>query len=229
MHQYFNVEFLYPAGQYQLSGPRWDHRLHIGKLMARSKQNPAAPEVHRIALPVSDESLVIDLPDGQKLLVGKMATGSVIEVATWRGTGRPDSRTTRLMLGMSNGVAAESTEKTSESNTQSTRGPQSISDRVTGIAQNLKMRLKAIDFSAVSQRLRKNPITKMEKSEKASKWIPKSAEESTSGEVDKWLEEVMARSQKRVERLAKSSQAQQKKVVSKKAVSKKATTKRRAK
>jgi ribosomal protein S16 len=35
------------------------------------------------------------------LLVGKMSHGTVIEVATWRGTGRPDSRTNRLMLGMS--------------------------------------------------------------------------------------------------------------------------------
>ena len=33
--------------------------------------------------------LVIDLPDGQKLVVGNLAAGSVIEVATWRGTGRP--------------------------------------------------------------------------------------------------------------------------------------------
>ena len=47
--------------------------------------------------------MVIDLPDGQKLVVGKMIQGSVIEVATWRGTGRPDSRTSRLMLGMSIG------------------------------------------------------------------------------------------------------------------------------
>jgi hypothetical protein len=54
---------------------------------------PAAPE----------QPLVIDLPDGQKLVIGQMAAGSVIEVATWRGTGRPDSRTSRLMLGMSPG------------------------------------------------------------------------------------------------------------------------------
>jgi len=46
------------------------------------------------------------LPDGQKLVIGKMSQGSVIEVATWRGTGRPDSRTSRLMLGMSSAAAA---------------------------------------------------------------------------------------------------------------------------
>ena len=69
--------------------------------MARKDDAPVAPVVTSLPLPSSDSVLVIDLPDGQKLLVGKMSHGTVIEVATWRGTGRPDSRTNRLMLGMS--------------------------------------------------------------------------------------------------------------------------------
>lgn len=69
--------------------------------MARKEEAPVAPVVTSLPLPSSDSVLVIDLPDGQKLLVGKMSHGTVIEVATWRGTGRPDSRTNRLMLGMS--------------------------------------------------------------------------------------------------------------------------------
>lgn len=44
--------------------------------------------------------LVVDLPEGQKLVVGRLEEGTVIEVASWRGTGRPDSRTSRLMLGI---------------------------------------------------------------------------------------------------------------------------------
>lgn len=36
-----------------------------------------------------------------------MIQGSVIEVATWRGVGRPDSRTSRLMLGVGNGNVNE--------------------------------------------------------------------------------------------------------------------------
>ena len=36
-----------------------------------------------------------------------MTQGSVIEVATWRGVGRPDSRTSRLMLGMGSGNVNE--------------------------------------------------------------------------------------------------------------------------
>ena len=68
-----------------------------------NKKSPESrvPKVSKLPLPVTDSPLVIDLPDGQKLVIGKMSQGSVIEVATWRGTGRPDSRTSRLMLGMS--------------------------------------------------------------------------------------------------------------------------------
>ena len=71
--------------------------------MAKKKvESNQAPVISSIPVPPSDSALVIDLPDGQKLLVGKIEAGTVIEVATWRGTGRPDSRTNRLMLGMSN-------------------------------------------------------------------------------------------------------------------------------
>jgi hypothetical protein len=54
--------------------------------------------------------LVIDLPEGQKLVVGKLEEGTVIEVASWRGTGRPDSRTSRLMLGLSQSAEEISSE-----------------------------------------------------------------------------------------------------------------------
>jgi len=70
--------------------------------MAKKVEPKKEPSVSNLPMPLSDNPLVIDLPDGQKLVVGKMDSGSVIEVATWRGTGRPDSRTSRLMLGMSN-------------------------------------------------------------------------------------------------------------------------------
>jgi len=73
--------------------------------MARKSQVPPTPEMTSLPMNKGDSPLVIDLPDGQKLVVGNLAAGSVIEVATWRGTGRPDSRTSRLMLGMSSGQA----------------------------------------------------------------------------------------------------------------------------
>ena len=68
---------------------------------APEENKKPAPVISKLPIPISDSPLVIDLPDGQKLVVGRMIQGTVIEVATWRGTGRPDSRTSRLMLGMS--------------------------------------------------------------------------------------------------------------------------------
>lgn len=44
-----------------------------------------------------------------------MTQGSVIEVATWRGVGRPDSRTSRLMLGVGNGNVNEDQETSAPS------------------------------------------------------------------------------------------------------------------
>jgi len=72
--------------------------------MAKKQLENVEPKISNIPIPISDNPLVIDLPDGQKLVLGKLNAGSVIEVATWRGTGRPDSRTNRLMLGMTDGT-----------------------------------------------------------------------------------------------------------------------------
>jgi hypothetical protein len=77
-------------------------------------ESAAAPEAEAVSPITPDQPLVIDLPDGQKLVVGNMVAGSVIEVATWRGTGRPDSRTSRLMLGMSPGSISPTVVKTDE-------------------------------------------------------------------------------------------------------------------
>lgn len=74
--------------------------------MAKKEQAATGPEVSSLPIKQDDSPLVIDLPDGQKLVVGHLSNGSVIEVATWRGTGRPDSRTSRLMLGMSSATGA---------------------------------------------------------------------------------------------------------------------------
>jgi hypothetical protein len=68
--------------------------------MAKRSKNASGAIVSKIPLPASDTPLVIDLPDGQKIVIGKMSRGSIVEVATWRGTGRPDSRTNRLILGV---------------------------------------------------------------------------------------------------------------------------------
>ena len=95
--------------------------------LANNQNSEQKPKVSKLPLPVSDSPLVIDLPDGQKIVIGKMTQGSVIEVATWRGVGRPDSRTSRLMLGVGSGnVEEDSSEQTPEQS--ATRKPQKPSD-----------------------------------------------------------------------------------------------------
>ena len=99
--------------------------------MAKKKNEPSnEPIISSIPVPPSDSALVIDLPDGQKLLVGKIETGTVIEVATWRGTGRPDSRTNRLMLGMSS-------ESEAKQATEAANQPKQISSKDLKFPQNL--------------------------------------------------------------------------------------------
>lgn len=52
-----------------------------------------------------------------------MTLGSVIEVATWRGVGRPDSRTSRLMLGMGSGNVNEDSDSGDNSQVQERKAP----------------------------------------------------------------------------------------------------------
>jgi hypothetical protein len=114
--------------------------------MAKKTPEPQAPaKVSQLPLPISDSPLVIDLPDGQKLVIGKMAEGSVIEVATWRGTGRPDSRTSRLMLGMSPGnLSQDASETTGYAGGQKEKKPEGFA-KYLDIAEKLaKTILKAV-------------------------------------------------------------------------------------
>ena len=98
--------------------------------MAAKKDNlPAKPVVSKVPLPISDSALVIDLPDGQKLVIGKMSQGTVIEVATWRGVGRPDSRTNRMMFGMST-AEIEEDDASNEASTQAAMKPENLAIRI---------------------------------------------------------------------------------------------------
>jgi len=58
------------------------------------------------ALPTGDE-MVIDLPEGQKVLLGKLPPGTIIEIASWRGTGPPDHHTARILLSTSTGTPSD--------------------------------------------------------------------------------------------------------------------------
>jgi hypothetical protein len=103
--------------------------------MAKKQEEHIEPVVSSIPVPQSDSPLVIDLPDGQKLVVGNLPNGSVIEVATWRGTGRPDSRTQRLMLGVS-GNEPTNVKKSSEADSDSSGAADGSHDSHSQAAQS---------------------------------------------------------------------------------------------
>jgi hypothetical protein len=148
--------------------------------MASKKQEPVAPVVTSLPLPSSDSVLVIDLPDGQKLLVGKMEHGTVIEVATWRGTGRPDSRTNRLMLGMSN-ADEESTQAQSESTENLEYDKRSIRYWIW-ITRILLSKSKEAVLAQVNKIRQKKTETKEE-----------TRSTDVQADVDAWLESVIAK------------------------------------
>ena len=113
-----------------------------------NKKEVAKPVISEIPMPISDSPLVIDLPDGQKLVVGKMSPGSVIEVATWRGTGRPDSRTSRLMLGMSSADQVQA-QAQAKDEIELAKSRSKFNWKKPGI--------KSIDFVGIGRRLAKMP------------------------------------------------------------------------
>jgi len=157
--------------------------------MAKKSQVPPAPEMTALPMAGGDSPLVIDLPDGQKLVVGNLAAGSVIEVATWRGTGRPDSRTSRLMLGMSAGTsqekaadAAPSEEKKSSTNSAAT---------AIGAVKGLLSKIKT-----AAQVKKKSAAEKKESAPLIEKVTP-AAKSADSAEVDDWLNSILEKSAKK--------------------------------
>jgi hypothetical protein len=162
--------------------------------MAKKQEETTAPKVTSLPLPISDTPLVIDLPDGQKIVIGKLQPGSVIEVATWRGTGRPDSRTNRLMMGMNNGEtsAAQPNSEQTASTSQSTQASD-WKTKATIAAKNLVSQTQAF----VSQL-----SSKMKKEKSVTAQIQPANQENASSlasasEVDEWLQKVLERSEKK--------------------------------
>lgn len=65
------------------------------------------------ATEIKTPELTIDLPHNQKLTIGQLKPNTIVEIATWRGTGAPDENSVRMLIGASlqNGeeMAAENT------------------------------------------------------------------------------------------------------------------------
>ena len=166
-----------------------------------------------------DQPLIIDLPDGQKLVVGNMVEGSVIEVATWRGTGRPDSRTSRLMLGMSPGSLTPTVVQT-ESGEKAKLTPK---DRIAALLKSLQALPKSLfikkEEGAKKEKKEKNFFKKPE-ADKSDKSLSLKGDEAKSKkaffmdflvrssheqakqeqskqdelEIDKWLDSMRSKS-----------------------------------
>lgn len=213
--------------------------------MANQESEKTTPKVSKLPLPISDSPLVIDLPDGQKIVVGKMTQGSVIEVATWRGVGRPDSRTSRLMLGMGNGNVNEDSESEQSQQAGPARPP--VSRKPQGFAgviftiQHFIKNFNRINWSATAKALIQSLTSKKAKKVKSAKESTSdavSAEQSFTpsitpaitvspvsedAEIEAWLNKI---TEKAARSTSKSSKPAAKKAPAKKtAVTKKAAPK----
>jgi len=189
--------------------------------MAKKDNSPVAPVVTTLPLPNSDNAMVIDLPDGQKLFVGKMETGSVIEVATWRGTGRPDSRTTRLMLGVSSQGKVEEPEE--QEGAKSSAVKPSVFSQVQSVATRA--------ISNVKNTLSKAKKFKIEKPTTSPTLTAPITSTASSRDADKnvqaWLDSIITKSEKKESTQGTIKPAVKKKTV-KKTASKKTSTSRRS-
>jgi hypothetical protein len=193
--------------------------------MAKKSQVPPAPEMTALPMSGGDSPLVIDLPDGQKLVVGNLAAGSVIEVATWRGTGRPDSRTSRLMLGMSSGQDKPADAAPSESKQEAS----SSVAKVVRVLRTVAGKVVTVLSSAKKDRgEKKNSAPLIEK-------VTPVARTSDSEQVDDWLNSILEKSAKKQvpakqedTNLKPAEKATPAKKAAKKAVAKKAPAKKAA-
>lgn len=100
-----------------------------------------------------------------------MTQGSVIEVATWRGVGRPDSRTSRLMLGMGTGnVNEDSDHDAAQQNAQPRPAAQRKPEGFAGVifsVQHFIKNFSKINWSATFKALLASLTTKKAKAPKA--------------------------------------------------------------
>ena len=167
------------------------------------------PKVSKLPLPVTDSPLVIDLPDGQKLVIGKMSQGSVIEVATWRGTGRPDSRTSRLMLGMSSTQSADSMEKDDGDTTDSKPvAPESGIDRYIFLAKEFAVKIWKtvkpilVKVTPVTKKLitalQRRGLPKIRLSRKAKAPTVSVVTAVENSEIDAWLNKITEKAERSV-------------------------------
>lgn len=194
--------------------------------MAKKSQVPPAPEMTALPISGGDSPLVIDLPDGQKLVVGSLPAGSVIEVATWRGTGRPDSRTSRLMLGMSSSAATPAESSSTESSSaESKQKPTSLVQKALAVLKAILSKVASLVAS------RKKTTEKKKSSAPFIETVTPAPKSNEAAEVDDWLNSILEKSAKKQALVVKSEEKSAakpavKKTVAQRSVAKKSATKK---
>ncbi len=193
--------------------------------MAKKNQSAPAPEVSTLPIKQDESPLVIDLPDGQKLVVGHMANGSVIEVATWRGTGRPDSRTSRLMLGMSSTTTAQ-TDASQAEPAKSNSKPDALAVAKATVSKILTL-VKRIPLTPVTKKVRAKFSKKSDKP--FIKTVANETKPRESDDVEDWLNSILAKSEAKVSAAKTEVSVEVKKDVVKPSATKKPVKKAAAK
>lgn len=209
--------------------------------LASQEGEKSVPKVSKLPLPISDSPLVIDLPDGQKIVVGKMTQGSVIEVATWRGVGRPDSRTSRLMLGMGSGNVNDESDEPAQSSPARppvSKKPEGLAGLIFTVKDvvknfnriNWSATFKALLTSFSSKKKKAKPVTGPQNPENPTRGAVESVRPSVTvapvsqdAEIEEWLNKI---SEKAARSSARPSSSPSKRPPAKKAaVTKKAAPK----
>ncbi len=200
--------------------------------LANSDNEKSAPKVSKLPLPISDSPLVIDLPDGQKIVIGKMVQGSVIEVATWRGVGRPDSRTSRLMLGVGNGNVNEDSDENSQAEPAApakvkAKGFAGFIASTEHFIRNFSRINWSATFKALLEQMkgkksRKSPATKALSQSDSVTPMATVSPVSEDAEIEAWLNKITEKAARETAK-PRTTSAGKKSAVSKKAAPKSAT------
>lgn len=162
--------------------------------MVKKKPDNAEAKVSKLPVELNDAPLVIDLPDGQKIILGKMQNGAVIEVATWHGTGRPDSRTNRFMIGMTSGDSI--------SPNQSNPNSSEVSPSKKMRSIDAKVALRKVDgFLTVAKSLFSNLGLPLKNALNRTKELAP-VDTTTELEINAWLNSITNEATKKLERTA---------------------------
>ena len=187
--------------------------------MAKKKQESNEPVISNIPIPASDNPMVIDLPDGQKIVLGKLSAGTVIEVATWRGTGRPDSRTNRFMLGVS-----DSSSPAASAAAPQTSAPLKSKFKLPWKRENMTAQEEKKESTNFISRFIGGTVGSFSKALKRTQDLTP-VESTTDLEINAWLENLSREVKEELKPTAPLKAATKKAPIKKKAVvTKKATT-----